>query len=304
MNTNNVQIAIPDPCHENWDAMTPAQQGRHCAACQKTVIDFTLMSDGQVLDVFKQAKGKKICGHFLTTQLERELLDNRRKTSVGAALLKRAAAILLLVQSFTTAAFAQKAKVKPQSEQQESKGTNYPGDQQIKGSVVSPVYAPRSSNAGVVVSIRGTSITATTDTLGRFTLTVPPSYSSSVFVIEASTTRYGYVIDPVTIWQRDIDTQELKLLIRHPLSALEIKARATTQTGGAEPQSPGIYQQKRGGQLTDTTSQNTNRLLGSINNVSAQGPGGIDMAQESKPTFWRRITRPFRSKKVLQHETK
>ena len=37
-------ITIANPCHEDWDAMTPAQQGRHCGGFQKTVIDFTLIT--------------------------------------------------------------------------------------------------------------------------------------------------------------------------------------------------------------------------------------------------------------------
>jgi hypothetical protein len=34
-------IIIPEPCHQNWDAMTPNEQGRHCTSCVNTVVDVT-----------------------------------------------------------------------------------------------------------------------------------------------------------------------------------------------------------------------------------------------------------------------
>lgn len=34
---------IAKPCHEPWDAMTPAGAGRHCASCDLTVVDLTAM---------------------------------------------------------------------------------------------------------------------------------------------------------------------------------------------------------------------------------------------------------------------
>ncbi len=39
-----LKLSIPKPCHEDWAAMTPNEQGRHCAVCAKTVTDFTQMS--------------------------------------------------------------------------------------------------------------------------------------------------------------------------------------------------------------------------------------------------------------------
>lgn len=68
-----IQLSIPEPCHENWDAMTPTQQGRYCNACAKEVIDFTGLSDTEVLNYFLQKKNEKICGMAYTDQLERNI---------------------------------------------------------------------------------------------------------------------------------------------------------------------------------------------------------------------------------------
>jgi hypothetical protein len=67
-----IQISIPQPCHEDWQKMTAAEQGKFCGACQKTVVDFSTMSDGEIVRLFEQKKGK-LCGRFTTTQLERPI---------------------------------------------------------------------------------------------------------------------------------------------------------------------------------------------------------------------------------------
>lgn len=53
---------IPKPCHENWDIMNPNEKGRHCTACAKTVVDFTQMTDEEVLNYFSTHKNERICG--------------------------------------------------------------------------------------------------------------------------------------------------------------------------------------------------------------------------------------------------
>ena len=42
-------IHQPATCAESWDAMAPTDVGRHCASCQTQVVDFTRMSDGEVV---------------------------------------------------------------------------------------------------------------------------------------------------------------------------------------------------------------------------------------------------------------
>ena len=46
-------VYIPNPCHENWNNMVAAEKGKFCNACAKQVIDFSMMSDTQILNYFK-----------------------------------------------------------------------------------------------------------------------------------------------------------------------------------------------------------------------------------------------------------
>src|SRR5881397_1773271 len=72
-----IQLSIPEPCHEDWNKMTPGEKGRFCESCQKTVIDFTNMSDRQIAEHFKKQDGP-VCGRFMGDQLNRTI-DMPRK---------------------------------------------------------------------------------------------------------------------------------------------------------------------------------------------------------------------------------
>jgi len=103
----NMQLSIPEPCHEDWAEMTPTDKGRHCASCVKTVVDFTKMSDAQVLAHLKQASGNT-CGRVRNDQIERPLVEPiiggiPRWISVGLASI---AAVL-----GSTAAFGQQLEI-------------------------------------------------------------------------------------------------------------------------------------------------------------------------------------------------
>jgi hypothetical protein len=53
--------------------MQPAEKGRHCQSCWKTVVDFTEMSDAQIIRHLSQA-GPHVCGRLMPDQLNRTLL--------------------------------------------------------------------------------------------------------------------------------------------------------------------------------------------------------------------------------------
>jgi hypothetical protein len=69
--TYMMKYAIPQPCQEDWNKMTPTLQGAFCSSCQKTVIDFTKLSDDEVLNYLNENIHNKICGRIEVKQLER-----------------------------------------------------------------------------------------------------------------------------------------------------------------------------------------------------------------------------------------
>lgn len=71
-----MRVSINKPCHENWDAMTPKEQGAFCLACQKTVVDFSQKTTDEIKDFFRVVPpSEKICGRFRNDQLNELSFD-------------------------------------------------------------------------------------------------------------------------------------------------------------------------------------------------------------------------------------
>ncbi len=64
-----IELSVPEPCHENWDAMTPTEKGRFCASCQKDVVDFTNMGQAELIAFFRKKTSGNVCGRFYEDQL-------------------------------------------------------------------------------------------------------------------------------------------------------------------------------------------------------------------------------------------
>ncbi len=74
-----LQLSIAEPCHENWDNMSPVEKGKFCGSCQKQVIDFTSKSDQQIAQFFKKPGTGSVCGRFMTDQLERDIAIPKKR---------------------------------------------------------------------------------------------------------------------------------------------------------------------------------------------------------------------------------
>jgi hypothetical protein len=62
-------ITIEKPCDQSWQQMTEDGNGRYCGQCCKTVVDFTRMTDAEILAYFSIRD--HVCGRFDTQQLDR-----------------------------------------------------------------------------------------------------------------------------------------------------------------------------------------------------------------------------------------
>jgi hypothetical protein len=50
--------------------MLPDEKGKHCLICDKTVVDFSSMSNEEIKSYLLQNAGQKTCGRFRKSQLE------------------------------------------------------------------------------------------------------------------------------------------------------------------------------------------------------------------------------------------
>ena len=60
--TSITNIHIPEPCHQQWQEMTPTDSGRHCEQCCKTVVDFTKMSNNEIINHL--STNNHVCGRI------------------------------------------------------------------------------------------------------------------------------------------------------------------------------------------------------------------------------------------------
>ena len=157
-----LEINIPKPCTENWNQMSPEQKGRFCGSCQKTVYDFTRLSDRAILE--KIQSESSLCGRFSDAQLNRELNIPKNKSAIWTAAITG-------ILSFLSAA-NDKIQAQTKLEITQSKSENLPGkivkaperDLTISG-IVSGDGLPL---PGAFIKIEGTEISAKTDFDGKF----------------------------------------------------------------------------------------------------------------------------------------
>ena len=70
----HISISITSPCSENWNNFKTTPQGGFCGSCQKNVIDFTHLSDDEIINILSK-KTEATCGRFRTSQLKRYTIE-------------------------------------------------------------------------------------------------------------------------------------------------------------------------------------------------------------------------------------
>jgi hypothetical protein len=94
-NSSPYVVTIPNPCHENWELMTPQEQGRHCKVCNKVIIDFTTMTNEEIILYLQSAK-ESVCGRI--EEIDSQSLQPYIPLSKQAKLFLYALAIAFFTQ--------------------------------------------------------------------------------------------------------------------------------------------------------------------------------------------------------------
>lgn len=174
MNNNIKQIVIKNSCHESWNKMTAVLDGKYCESCKKNVIDFTRMTNCEIVNYLNT--NKNVCGRFIDNQfdnLNQNLIVSQKRVSFFKNY--KFAALFAGILTLTKAEAKPKEPAKYIQLQSIIKDNANANDslQFIKvHGIVKDENGKRIS--GVTIIVPGTKLITTTDSNGYFKLTVLP----------------------------------------------------------------------------------------------------------------------------------
>ena len=164
-----IKVNIEKPCDEDWDQMQKTNENRrHCSVCRKNLVDFSIMSDADIVKWFDTHQKEETCGRWHRGQLNRRFIHpkyNSKKTiwnySFSYLLL-----IFSLLNSKTSRAnpisYLNKTEQTPPNENDTVKTKT---EIRIKGHLK---YLDNINASGILVKIADTDIETVTDSLGNF----------------------------------------------------------------------------------------------------------------------------------------
>ena len=94
-------VNIKQPCHENWNSMTPQGNGRFCKSCDKVVIDFTDKTLAEISEALLQHGAKPLCGNYNTSHVITDSKIDKFVWSLNTRGFKRLSLFILGVLIFT-----------------------------------------------------------------------------------------------------------------------------------------------------------------------------------------------------------
>lgn len=184
---NQFTVTVPQSCHEDWNNMTTKEHGRFCHSCQKTVADFTQMSDIELREWLAKQKGND-CGRFRDDQLNRVLYQPAQHTN------KWALRTLMLGMATWLGLKTSEAHQFPDAAATEVH--MYPGKLATMSFSEKPAATDSVTVQGVVlhakdksplpealIFLEGTDLRTNTDSTGSFSITLPVSTEQQKLVV-------------------------------------------------------------------------------------------------------------------------
>ncbi len=181
------KLTIPDPCQQKWNHMETFNEGRHCKSCNTTIVDFSDLSNEELIDLLQT--GKYHCGRFHEDQMGimvymEEKRKERKKywNSIAAAIV---AGVLQVSTSFAqTDTKPQSQKLYPRSLAtekyfvEESESNPPPKVEEVKKDKVTFVFMNKKYQnlmGSVTISIKELSFSGTSNKQGEIVIELSPS---------------------------------------------------------------------------------------------------------------------------------
>jgi len=212
-----MKVNIPEPCHEDWNKMNSQEKGCFCGSCQKLVVDFTAMSDSEIVNYFKVYKNENTCGHFKKTQIDRSLKP--QETPRRKLFLKELAAACF---AFFLASTDAKAQGGSYFSDEETEETNNNQDTTTQIAINGKVKNGNESLSNAIISIKGTQHKTVSLSNGLFSIHIPneiaqnQNFITLVVEYEGFATKEIEVATSPTNQFVEIDFAERELVITVP----------------------------------------------------------------------------------------
>ncbi len=109
----NLNVKIPNACAENWREFTSTHNGAFCDSCSTEVIDFTTMTDAEIVAHFSKSTNQT-CGLFQAHQLKIYPSLTESSINPGFKLLKAGLLVLMMGLVGQPAFATDRERIQPQ----------------------------------------------------------------------------------------------------------------------------------------------------------------------------------------------
>lgn len=236
---NSFSISVKEPCSENFESFKATPNGGFCGSCRKEVIDFTRLSDEELIEHFNTSTNET-CGRFKKSQLKSykpmiTKTSNQNLVSRGIAVM--GFSILSLCAVNTTQ--AQDVSLNEQTTQKELTMTL--GTPMVMGDIIIENYTVSGTVLdeenlplpGVNVVLKGTTEGTQTDFDGKF------EFPRALEIDDVLVFSYiGYGKKEYTITESASET--IDITIQFDLSDIELMGEVVV--GGAYKTKRNIFQ--------------------------------------------------------------
>jgi len=169
-----ISISVKKPCSENFKNFKKTEAGGFCNSCKKDVIDFTTMTEAELINYFSKKNSSNTCGRFKSSQLKphkQAFIPKKRNPFIPHRIgIMGISIIALCTVSFTNAQHSTTNNTTTQTK------TNSMLGQQASNKITTNKYTVRGTILddanlplpGVNVILKGTDQGVVTDFDGKF----------------------------------------------------------------------------------------------------------------------------------------